>query len=174
MTPPVTIPLGGKVRFPGVGKGQSNTSGWAFLFKDGLGGAYGDWSTDLSETWHATHDLTATPAERAAHTRRVAELQRISQEEKTKQHTEVAERAQAIMDQAIPAPADHPYLQLKQVQPHGLRVDNENRLIVPVRIDGRISSLQTIDLAGEKRFIFGGKKEAAATPLAIRMRPQLF
>lgn len=162
LTLPDTIPLGGKVRVPGVGKGNGNKSGWAFLFEDGRGGAFGDWASDLSETWHAGHDHAMTAAERAAHTLRVAKLQRIRQEEEATQYVEAAARAREIWDHAAPAPADHAYLTNKQVKPHGLRVDGEGRLIVPVSIDGSLASLQTIDESGGKLFLPGGKVQGGS------------
>jgi phage/plasmid primase-like uncharacterized protein len=155
--PPAVIPPGEMIRFPGVGKSNGNTSGWAKLFADGQAGVYGDWASDLSETWHAEHDHAMTAAERAAHTRRVAELRRIRQEEEANQHAYAAQRARVIWDQAAPAPEDHPYLTRKSIHPHGLRVDDENRLIVPVMIGGIVSSLQFIDADGGKQFLPGGK-----------------
>ena len=160
--PPMVIPPGEMIRFPGVGKSNGNTSGWATLFPDGEAGAYGDWASGLSATWHAQHDHALTTAERAAHTQRVAELRRIRQEEEERQRTDAAQRAQRLWDGATPAPADHPYLQNKQVQPHGLRVDDYNRLIVPVTIEGALSSLQFIDADGAKLFLPGGAVKGAS------------
>ena len=97
-----------------------------------------------------------TAAERAAHIRRVAELQRIREEEEQLRHAEAAQQAQRLWDGAAPAREDHPYLQKKGIHPHGLRVDDENRLIVPVTIDGVLTSTQSIDGTGAKLFFLGG------------------
>ena len=157
LVPPSSLPLGKVTRFPGVGKSNGNKSGWAWLSEDGLGGAFGDWASGLSETWAAHHDqVMTTAAERAAHAKRVAELRRIRQEEEARQHAEVAQQAQAIWDHAAPAPADHPYLLRKSIRPHSLRLDADNRLIAPVTIDGEITSLQLIDEDGNKKFLPGG------------------
>lgn len=158
LTPPASIPAGQVTRFPGKGKSNGNKAAWAWLSDDGQGGAYGDWSSDLSETWCVQHDHAMTAAERAAHAKRVAELQRIRESEEAEKHAAAATRARAIWDEAQPAPEDHPYLTRKGVLPHSLRLDAEGRLIVPVRIGGSIATLQTIDDAGEKRFLLGGKK----------------
>ena len=41
----------GKIhRFPGLGKRPGNRAAWCYLFPDGQGGAYGDFSSDLSES----------------------------------------------------------------------------------------------------------------------------
>jgi phage/plasmid primase-like uncharacterized protein len=153
------------VRFPGIGKSNGNKSGWAWISEDGLGGAYGDWASGLSDTWHAQHDHAMTAAERAAHTRRVAELRRIRQEEEARQHTDAAQRAQRLWDRAKPAPATHPYLMRKGIQPHGLRVDADNRLIVPVLIANTFASLQFINAEGAKQFLPGGEVKGGAFTL---------
>ena len=165
LAPPSSILPGKIVRFPGAGKSNGNTSGWAWLSEDGQGGAYGDWASGLSETWQAQQGHAMTATERAAHMRRVAQLRRVRQEEEAKQHAEAAQRAQAIWDAAAPVTISHSYLTKKQIQPHGLRVDTDHRLIVPVMIDGTIASLQTIDDAGEKRFLHGGRKASGSFTL---------
>ncbi|MEQ1844485.1 MAG: AAA family ATPase [Nitrospira sp.] len=156
LVPPAVIPPGKITRFPGIGKSNGNKSGWAWIAEDAIGGAFGDWSSGLSETWHAAHGSTMTAAAREAQKRRIAAAQRVRHEEETKAHAEAAQRAQTIWSQAAPAPAAHPYLLKKQVQAHGLRVNAENHLIVPVLIDGTITSLQTIDENGTKKFLAGG------------------
>ena len=156
LTPPTTIPPGKWIRFPGIDKSNGNTSGWAKLFEDGQGGVFGDFSTGLSEIWQAKRSTPRTLEERAAFKRQVDEAQRLRREEDTQRRAEAAQKARTIWDAAEPALTDHPYLKRKQVQPHGLRVDDENRLIVPVAIDGALSSLQFIDANGGKLFLPGG------------------
>ncbi|MEQ1844877.1 MAG: phage/plasmid primase, P4 family [Nitrospira sp.] len=153
---PENIVPGRIVRFPGIGKSHGNTSGWAWLSEDGKGGAYGDWASGLSDTWHAQHDHAMTATERAAHSRRVAELQRIREAEERLRHADAAQRAQRLWEGAKPAPANHPYLMRKVVHPYGLRVDDKNWLIVPVTIDGNLTSTQSIDGSGAKLFLPGG------------------
>jgi phage/plasmid primase-like uncharacterized protein len=155
--PPAVIPPGEMIRFPGVGKSNGNTSGWAKLFADGQAGAYGDWASDLSGIWHAERSTRMTTKERDAHKGRIAELQRIRQEEERKAHEAAAQRAQTMWDGTAPALEDHPFLQKKGIHPHGLRVDADNRLLVPVMIGGILSSLQFINANGGKEFLSGGK-----------------
>ena len=157
LTPPVRLQPGKVTRFPGIGKPTGNKAGWAWLSEDGLGGAYGDWASGLSETWHVQHDHVMTATERAAHVRRGAELQRIRQQETATAQAQAAKQAQAIWNQACPAPVSHPYLQHKHVQAHGIRLGEHNQLLVPVLIDGHLSSVQRIDGAGAKVFFPGGK-----------------
>ena len=64
----------------------------------------------------------------------------------------------AEWEAAKPAPDSHPYLARKGVQAHGLRVDADGRLLVPVRDRaGELQSLQYINADGEKRFLPGGR-----------------
>ena len=44
---PENIVPGRIVRFPGIGKSNGNTSGWAWLSEDGQAGVFGDWSSGL-------------------------------------------------------------------------------------------------------------------------------
>lgn len=152
---PDNIVRGQIIRFPGSGKSNGNKSGWAWVSEDGEAAAFGDWATGLSETWQAARSNTMTPTEQAAHTRRIAELRRARAEEERLRHEEAAKRAQAIWAEAKP-PSDHLYLTKKHVRSHGLRVDEKGRLIVPVTIDGTITSTQSIDGTGAKLFQPGG------------------
>ena len=57
---------------------------------------------------------------------------------------------------------DHPYLTEKGVKDHGTRLDDQNRLLIPVRnIYGEITTIQTIAANGEKRFLPGGVKKGS-------------
>ena len=86
-------------------------------------------------------------------------------EDLKKKQTEASENARKKFEKISVADNSHPYLLRKQVQNHGLKIDdeylttpyhsNENGtpLVVPLRdIDGNITSLQFIFENGEKRF----------------------
>ncbi len=67
--------------------------------------------------------------------------------------------AQRILAEAKLAPADHPYLVAKGIQPHSILIDGEGRLVIGLRdIDGIIHTVQRIDPRGNKRFLTGGIK----------------
>ena len=69
------------------------------------------------------------------------------------------QEAQRILAEAKPAPADHPYLIAKGIQPHGILTDAASRLVIGLRdIDGIIHTVQRIDARGNKRFLTGGIK----------------
>ena len=169
LVPPAMIKPGTMTRFPGLGKTPTNTSAWCWLSADGQVGVYGDWATGLSKRWQAKEATPKTKAERAAQTRRVAELQRVRATEQAKQHAAAARRAQKIWGQSAPAPKDHPYLQTKQIPPDGLRIDGDGWLLVPVLLfNGYMSSLQTIDSTGEKRFLPGGTVKGGRFTIGVK------
>jgi len=53
LEPPEVIRPGKLLRFPASGKHTSNRASWCLLFPDGLGGCFGDWSTDTVHEWEA-------------------------------------------------------------------------------------------------------------------------
>ncbi len=73
------------------------------------------------------------------------------------QHEEARQRAAREWNAATPADVSHPYLARKGVQAHGLRVDADGRLLVPVRIGRELHSLQHISTDGKKLFLFGAR-----------------
>ena len=158
LTPPSEIlPDGQFHRFASNGD-PDDDAGWYKLHSDGLpAGAFGCFRSLATQKWCAKSDQQMTPAERTATRSRIDKIQRQREAAERRLHTDAAAHAQTIWDQAAAAPAEHPYLLAKQVQPHGLRVDAQNRLIVPVLIDGAITSLQFIPPDGQdKKFLFGG------------------
>lgn len=72
LTPPANIEPGRFYRFSGIDS-NGNTAGWALLFQDGQGGMFGDWASDLRETWQAKRDKVMTEAEQEVFRRQVAE-----------------------------------------------------------------------------------------------------
>ncbi|MDX8407281.1 MAG: primase-helicase zinc-binding domain-containing protein, partial [Mariprofundaceae bacterium] len=89
--------------------------------------------------------------------RRKLEAERASREKlDAETHRLAAIEAQRIWAGSKPAGNDHPYLQAKQVQAYGIRIDNGS-LIIPVRIGGKITSIQRIGADGSKRLLKDGE-----------------
>ena len=127
--------------FPGVGKGKGNKAGWCIPFKDGHGGCFGDWSTGLDEVWYAKPDKSRFPSEHAEHERKVKESKRCAIEERQRQYAEATKEAISIWKNAKLAKDNHPYLVRKGIKAHGMRLHEDERLIVPVCMDDEIISL---------------------------------
>lgn len=159
LTPPDTIHADGELhRFATNGR-RRNPAGWYVLHLDGIAaGSFGDWRTGLSETWRADIGRSLTDAELVAQRESIAACRRKREEAEAQARNEARIRARQEWEAASPATAEHPYLKRKGVQPHGLRVDADGRLLVPMRIGDELHSLQRIDADGNKRFLSGGRK----------------
>ncbi len=130
---------------------------WYVLYGDGLpAGAYGCWKRVISETWCAKPDRELTPPEREANRRRYEVARAAREAEDAKRKAEAREVAAAVWRAATPTTDDHPYLAVKGVEAHGLRL-HQGRLVVPLRdTSGVLHSLQFIFPNGEKRFLPDG------------------
>ena len=110
------------------------------------------------EVRHTEHELTH--AERQALNRRMAALRRDHDAEQRQRQAEAAAAAVVRWAAAVPAQA-HPYLTRKGVQAHGIRIETQHTLLVPLRdTTGTVHSLQAIAPDGTKRFMPGGKVKA--------------
>ena len=156
LEPPKVIVPGKVLRFPGIGKSKDNKAGWCFLFVDGLGGCYGDWSSGLKKSWQAELDRQLTELERETYKRHVEEARKREKEERQRQYLEAAKVAASIWKNAPPANSDFLYLVHKGIKACGARL-HKGKLIVPVSWSGKICSLQLIAPDGRKQFLSGGR-----------------
>jgi putative DNA primase/helicase len=70
-----------------------------------------------------------------------------------------ATKAAEIWKKATLASTDHAYLKIKGIQPNGVR-QRDFELIIPVSINGKLTSLQMINSDGSKRFMKNGAMRA--------------
>lgn len=86
----------------------------------------------------------------------------------------ISEKAKEIINQAKPAPVNHPYLIKKKIAPHGILYGSTKNafktLIIPVYgslppFFGIIQSIQTINDKGQKLFLAGGRKVGGHFPI---------
>ena len=158
LEPPETIEGDGKIhRFATNGK-RGDEAGWYCLHLDGIpAGSFGCWRSGVQSTWCAKSDQQMTPAERDAHRQRIKVIQQQRDTEQTQRQQQAAQSATDLLAQASPAQANHPYLVKKGVQAHGIKVFGDNLLIALRDTGGKLHSLQTIGLDGDKRFHPGGR-----------------
>jgi len=104
------------------------------------------------------------PAELARQRQQRAEREQAERQAQQQAQAQAAERARTLWDAATEAPADHPYLRRKGVQPHGLRVGGDGWLLVPLRdAEGALWNVQRIapaapaDGGPDKLFLKGGR-----------------
>ena len=175
LQPPDVIEPGKFHKFPGEGKRNSNRAAWCKLFPDGIGGIFGDYSTGLSADWQAKRETPYTPDEREAFKRQVVEAKAQAEAERKAKQAEAQVQATSnwnapasALDATQPALAEHPYLKRKGIQAHGVKVYHgsltiggmacNNALMIPMKLGGKITSLQFINGDGEKRFYPNGEK----------------
>jgi len=151
---------GKPVRFGTASKPRSK-NGWLIAYHDrGLPFVViaGDWSTGAETKWVAGTGDTLNPAERRELKRRMAEAKRAREEEQARQWEARAAAAARHWHSCTPADPLHPYLQRKGIQPHRARQLGRELVLLLADFNGKAWSLQTIDEAGDKRLMAGGKK----------------
>ena len=93
-----------------------------------------------------------TVAEREAHRQRIKAMRAQRDAEQARRHESAAAVAAQRLEAATTC-TQHGYLSTKGVQGHGVKVDADDFLIVPMRdTAGKLHSLQTITLNGDKLF----------------------
>lgn len=134
-------------------------SGWYVLFLDHVpSGAYGDWRSGETGSWCARAEHELDVSERETLRTRVTGARQKRDAETERRHQAAERRAQQLLEVSMPAPPDHPYLARKGVKPHGLTVDDQGRLLIPMADEtGIVRSVQIIDQDGTKRFLTGGR-----------------
>ncbi len=156
IAPPQNIVADGRLhRFDVNDDRRGTRTGWYILHLDNLpAGVFGCWKRGISEKW--TEDRPdLSDAEREQQRERIAHAIRAQAAEKRKRTEAALLQAHRIMAQAALAET-HPYLESKNVGPHGLRLAPDGRLIVPVlSAEGELQSLQYIAADGSKRFLSG-------------------
>lgn len=141
-------------RFHIYGDRPGTKNGWAVIYPGTHpAGAYGSNKTGISAKWRAGASAPITNSARAAMDAQRAAHQRAA-EVRHQQTARTAARFVASLPTANPA---HPYLVKKGVRPHGV-LQSGDLLVIPISdVSGTITSYQTINSEGEKRFAFGGK-----------------
>ncbi|MBQ0721638.1 MAG: DUF3987 domain-containing protein [Gammaproteobacteria bacterium] len=156
LEPPHIIKPGKVHRFPGIGKRPNNLAGWCLLFDDGMGGCFGDWSSDFSELWQASRNKELTTAELDFFRNQVSDARKHAQEDGQKQQEDSQQKADNIWIQAEPLNEEHNYLITKNIMPFGARL-YKGSIVIPIYCNGELSSLQFINTDGKKLFLKGGR-----------------
>jgi len=148
------------VRFPTASKRRSK-NGWLFaLFDRGLPVCVtaGDWSTGAEARWIAEAGEALSDDERQELKLRMADARQAREIEQANQWEQAAARAAHRWHDSTPANPTHPYLLRKGVQVHSARQQGRELVLLLTDYTGKAWSLQTIDEAGGKRLMAGGRK----------------
>lgn len=147
-----------RVAVEGDRKGQKSGSYRGFLEGLPAGNITNYKSGQDPVKWVATG--TKVDPKELEQARAEAAARKAAQEQELRaQYRAVAKRAYGIFQNAEPAPANHPYLQNKQVPAGDLRIDQSGNLLMPMANDkGFVENIQTIHPDGTKMFLKDGKK----------------
>jgi phage/plasmid primase-like uncharacterized protein len=155
--PPAGIIADGKMhRFRSM-RQHKDKAGFYVLHTDWPpSGMFGCWRNNVQKTWTAKSAGELSPEQRAKLAAQVKAEQTKRQEELKEQYERVSQNATIRWNASGPAPAVHPYLVRKKIQPHFARWNGRD-LLIPVMYGDKLWSLQTIDEDGEKRFMKDGR-----------------
>lgn len=161
---PASPKLDGKThRFAAADKGAKN-DGCSYLGHSDY--PYNVTLTDFTRgeyrvTWTASRDHAPDDFDAAAHRAALAEAAAKREAEDAAAHARAVEKATSKWKAAHPADHSHPYLARKGAKPHAIR-QHGDRLIIPmVNAETReITSIQTIEADGAKKFMAGGRTRA--------------
>ena len=132
-----------------IGHLDDNPAGYIHNFKTGE-----------EVRWRASRPSSEMTPEQREKTRAAYAADQVARESERRHREAVtSHKVAAIWNRAQPVQA-HPYLTKKGIAGHGMRQDRRENLLVPMRdVDGRLWSLQTIDPAGGKLYMSGGRKQ---------------
>jgi putative DNA primase/helicase len=103
----------------------------------------------IQNGWHPTKEFDCKPPP--------VDTARLRREESERKERQVSTALEASQDWKRAKPVtEHPYLEVKNVSPHGTRIEG-NKILVPMRIGKKLWSLQSIYPNGSKWFLKGAR-----------------
>ncbi len=143
---------------------------WYFDFGNCI--VFGNWKTGEKYKFFKGR---ISKSERRALSKRIKANKKAQEKALQKQYVQSAEIALKIWNECTDAMtvddannpiinSSHPYILKKGIIPYSARVYGDF-LVIPVWLDGHITSIQKIDKNGEKRFQYGGKINGCFCPL---------
>jgi phage/plasmid primase-like uncharacterized protein len=162
IVPPQRIIADGKLhRCDAAGRnGQGDAAYLLFVGDKWATGGFQNWQAGGEWIkWKPDRAPELTAQERAAWKAKRAEAAKAAAEAKRRHALEAQATAVKRLEESSEAEEDHAYLQHKGVGAHGLTEYNGD-LFVPMRdINGALQNVQTIKPDGDKRFLWGGRKQ---------------
>jgi len=153
-------------RFTVAGDRPKSLNGWYVLFNDSIpAGEFGSWKTGEQQTWCSKERNALTSEELNEIDRRRKESAEIREAKQESKREAAAALANEIWSNSQPAPDDYAYLVAKQISANSARISSdfpsitETVMVIPIRKDKRIVSIQAIMPDGQKRFLSGGEKK---------------
>jgi len=132
---------------------------------------YGDWRLGLTYKYVHHSAQTLRPSEIVQVQKSIKALQEKQRLDKEREYKKASIKARKWWSEAKPA-MFHEYLKRKKVLPLGIRVNQFNRLLIPLMTGEAIHSLQIIQPNGTKRFLKGGKTKGMYYPIRLVEQPE--
>ncbi len=152
----VLVPDGRIHRYRIAGDKPGSLNGWYVLHGGPIPhGAFGSWRTGETHPWRDAEARKINWAERQELQRHMERMRRDRSEQEKAVQAEARAKGGRMWRASRPADPRHPYLLGKQVQPHGIH-QLRDKLLIPVRREGIMHSLQIISPDGTKKFLTGG------------------
>lgn len=138
------------------GDKAGSRNGWYILYQNPIPhGAFGSWRTGETHPWRDAEARKINWQERRDLARRMEQVKADRFEEQKRVWAEARAKAAKMWQASRPADPHHAYLVHKQVKAWGIRQLRDN-LLIPVRRNGVMHSLQIISPDGSKKFLTGG------------------
>lgn len=155
--------LGEIIRFRCEGDRKGRRNGYAILHLDTYpAGAFGNWSLGIKGKWKADNWSSHVVDSRAV---RLAQSHR--EEERQAEMRQVARTAANLLNDAVLADRDHPYLRQKRLMPANI-FQLGRMLVVPMTdVFGKLWGVQRIAEDGFKTFLPGPRRERSFWSVGI-------
>lgn len=141
-------------------EGDKDASAWYVLYQPNPipAGAFGCWRRQISEKWSHKNGTPPDPKTMQALQNQWKEAERQRQVDEQQRYLRIAEKVGETL-KLLKKAETHDYLAEKHVGVCGdLRINGDNELVIPLQdADGKVWSYQTIDIFGDKNFLFGGR-----------------
>lgn len=178
--PPADLELDGAVhRFSTNGRKRDDGGAYQ-IHPDGIpAGWFQDWRKTGVIPFRADIGRELDPQEKAEHLQRMAAMKKAREAEQARKRADALAKAHNLLAAALPADPSHPYLQRKVIkststmlmlaaasvarvlgyapQSKGEPLQGDI-LILPVTVDGELTTCELIDVDGRKSAIAGGRK----------------
>lgn len=154
--PAEIVPDGTLHRFHVAGDRRGDRNGWYILHDDtSVAGAFGCWKRGITRKWCGTDLTHLTQAARRAMSARIDAAVTRATKDRERQQVACKAKAARLWCASRPAISKHEYIRAKGIAPHGLRVNRQGQLLIPVLDGWELVGLQLIGPDGSKRFLPG-------------------
>ena len=157
----------GKLHRVNVEGDKSGTKNAWYVLHDGVcpAGAFGCNKRGISGKWRANQKREPLTEHDRTQIEAACKARAIAQEQGWADAAAIGEQ---IFQSAKGDASRHAYRIKKAIQPHGVKVDERDRLVIPIysAVNGKLQSVQRIDAYGDKQMLSGGRAKGGCFPFS--------